>query len=103
MNDITRLDPKERKSQLLDVALLHAQNKGLNGLRRDAIAADAGVSDGLVSRYFNTMKQLRRAVMRAAINRQILPIIAEGIALRDPDALKAPEELRTKALATLAS
>jgi AcrR family transcriptional regulator len=103
MNDITRLDPKERKNQILDVAVTLAATYGINTLRRDSVAKAAEVSDGLVSRYFNTMNQLRRAVMRAAVHREILPIIAEGIALRDPDALKASEELRAKALASLAS
>lgn len=96
-----RLDPKDRKAQILDVAVQLAEKIGVAGLRRDAIAEAAGVADGLVSRYFNTMTQLKRAVMRRAVHTENLTIIAQGIATRDPEALKASEELRNKALASL--
>jgi AcrR family transcriptional regulator len=103
MNTTTRLDPKERKQQILDVAVKLAEVVGVEGLRREGVAKGAEVADGLVSRYFNTMTQLRRAVMRRAVHTENLTIIAQGIAARDPEAMKASPELRAKALATLAS
>jgi AcrR family transcriptional regulator len=98
-----RLDPKVRKEEILAVAVAHASVVGLNGLRRDDIAQKAGVANGLVSRYFNTMLQLRRAVIRSAVHNEILPIIAQGLAMREPEAMKAPEALKQKALATLSA
>lgn len=96
-----RLDPKVRKEEILAVAVKRAELLGLNGLRRDDVAKEAGVANGLVSRYFSTMTQLRRAVMRDAVRREILPIIAQGLAVRDSEAMKASEELKQKAIATL--
>lgn len=96
-----RLAPEIRKEAILAVALDRALVLGLNNLRRDDIAQHAGVANGLVTRYFNTMTQLRRAVVRAAIHRECLPVLAQALASRDPDALKAPEDLRKRALASL--
>lgn len=103
MNDTPskRLDPKVRKAEILAVAVQRASLLGLAGLRRDDVAQAAGVANGLVTRYFNTMTQLRRAVVRAAIHSENLPLIAQALANRDPDAMKAPEELRKRALASL--
>lgn len=98
-----RLDPNARKEEILQVAVGIATKDGLNNLRRDAIAEAAGVANGLVTRYFETMTQLRRAVMRHAVHNENLPLIAQGIAMRDPQALKAPEELKQKALASLSA
>lgn len=98
-----RLDPTARKEEILQVAVNIAAKSGLNNLRRDAIAEAAGVANGLVTRYFETMTQLRRAVMRYAVHNEVLPLVAEGIALRDPQALKASEELKKKALASLSA
>jgi AcrR family transcriptional regulator len=102
MIETNRLDPKVRKEQILAVAVARAELLGINGLRRDDVADSAGIARGLVSRYFNTMPQLRRAVMRHAVHHGNLTIIAQGIAMRDPEALKASPELQAKALASLA-
>jgi hypothetical protein len=69
---------------------------------RAAIAADAGCSSALISFYFGTMVQLRRHIMRAAIQRQNLPIIAQGLAVGDPHARRAPEALKQAAIASIA-
>jgi AcrR family transcriptional regulator len=96
-----RLDPTKRKEDILAVAVKCAESIGVANLRRDDIADHAGVARGLVSRYFNTMPQLRRAVMRYAVHTENLSIIAQGIAMRDPEALKVSPELRDRAIGTL--
>lgn len=68
-------------------------------MTREGIAKVAGCSDALVSAYFNTMTQMRRAVVRNAIVTQDLPVLAQALVLRDPQAMKAPEELRRAAAA----
>ena len=97
-----RLDPEARKEQILNVAVELAELLGYDKIRRDGIAEKANVADGLVTRYFNTMNQLKRAVMRHAVTNDNVIIVAQGIAARDPQALKAPDALRQKALAHLA-
>ena len=96
-----RLQPEQRKSEILEAALHIAKRDGLNGMTRDAVACHAKCATGGVSRYFNTMTQLKRAVVREAIQREELTIIAEGVALRDPNAMKAPADLRSKAMLAL--
>jgi len=47
------------------------------------------------------MKQLKRAVMRAAIVAKVPAIVAQGLAIKDSQALKAPDALKQLAAATL--
>lgn len=98
----TRIDPELRKDQILNIAIEMAKTGGYHKISRDSIAKKAGVSQGLVSNSFHTMKQLRRAIMRAAIHRKIPEIVAQGIANQDDQAKKAPPELKKQALDLLA-
>ena len=56
-----------------------------------------------MSKYFGTMVSFKRTIMRAAIKDGNLPILAQGLAAGDKCAMKAPSELKTAAIATLAS
>lgn len=96
-----RLKADVRRDQILAVALTMAERDGFNNLRRDAVAEEAGVATGQVNHMFETMDKLRRAVMKAAVNREILPIIAQGLANGDKVAHEAPVWLKQKALASL--
>lgn len=84
---------------MVTAALVVARKRGYNQMTRDAIAAEAGCSTGQVTTVLGTMPQLRRAIMRAAVVRKDLPVIAQGVVARDPSALAAPLELRQRALA----
>lgn len=97
----SRANPELRKSQILGVALAQAKAVGYHKVTRDAIADGAGVSMGLVTRYFGTMGQLKRAVMRAAITQGVAEVVAQGLANGDPQARKAPAELKAQAAAVL--
>lgn len=95
----TRMAPDERKAQLLDVAIQVAEKVGYNKLNRLMIvrAMDDEVTDGLVNRYFGQRHSLRQAVLYAGIERGNLTILAQGLALGDSYARKAPAELRKAA------
>jgi AcrR family transcriptional regulator len=95
---MARLKPEDRKQEILEAAVRLARVDGYSNITRDNIATAAGVSMGLVNHHYGTINQLKRAVMRAAISREILSIIAEGIVLKDKVALKVSEELRKRAL-----
>lgn len=98
-----RLHPDERKEQILTAALkVAARPGGWSKLTRDAVAKEANCAEGLPSKYFGTMVDFRRAVMRAAIRSEALPVIAQGLAAGDKVAKKADETLKRKALASLA-
>jgi DNA-binding transcriptional regulator YbjK len=99
----TRTNPALRKYHILGVAVELAKTKGYDKITRDSIAKEAGISVGLVTRYFKTMAQLKRAVMRAAIQREVTEIIAQGLANGDEHAKKAPAELKDKAAVLIAN
>lgn len=101
MTATQRLKPKDRTAQLLDVAATLAIKDGWNSITRQQLADAAGVEPGTVSHRFGTMGEMRRSLMRHAIANEILPIIAQGVAVKDKHAMKAPEALRIKALASL--
>lgn len=94
---MARLDPKERKQQILQAAIKLAEKEGFNSIRRDGVAFAADVSNGLINQYFGTIGQLKRAVMRAAIKLENLEILSQGLIVKDKTALKAPGQLREKA------
>ena len=97
----TRANPELRKDHILNVAVKMAVAGGYNKITRDKVAEGAGVSMGLVTKYFGTMPQLRKAIMRRAVKQEIIEIVAQGIANGDPQAKKASSELKTQAVALL--
>lgn len=97
-----RHTPKDRKGQLLVAALELAERVGYTQVTRDALAAAAGVSPALVSVRFGTMLCFRRDLMRFAIRKEALRVIAQGLCISDCHARKAPEELRRRAMDELA-
>lgn len=97
----TRLKPADRKKQILDVAVRLAERIGYQRVTRHAIAEAAETSDAIVSHYHGTMTSLRRDIMRTAVRTKCLTIIAQGLAVNDPHALKASDELKKSALASL--
>lgn len=96
-----RLQPRARRESILDAALAVAQRDGYRKVTREKISERAECSVGLVTHYFRTMAQLRRAIMREAVNRKLVPIVADGLAERNPYAMKAPDNLKKLALASL--
>ena len=95
----TRMAPAERKEQLLRVAITLAEKHGYNKINRLMIvdAMDGDITDGLVSRYFGQRHSLRQAVLFAGIERGNLTILAQGLALGDVHARKAPAAMRKEA------
>jgi hypothetical protein len=49
------------------------------------------------------MPQLQKAVMRAAVARECLKVIAQGLAIQDKHALKAPPDIKTAAANAIAA
>jgi len=96
-----RMTPKDRKADILTAAVRAAARVGFANVRQVDIAKEAQCGFGTITLRWGTMAQLRRAVMRAAIQQQCLPVIAAGLGMGDKDAKKAPDALKKKALATL--
>ena len=98
-----RLQPDDRKEQILNAAIkVAARPGGWGKLTRDAVAREAQCAEGLVSKYFGTMVAFRRSIMRAAIVAENLAVVAQGLAAGDASAKKADPDLKARALQTLA-
>lgn len=93
----TRVSPKLRREQILAAAVELAKTDGYRKMTRDDIAKRAGVSTGLVTKYFSTMPALRRDVMRAAVRNNVAEVVAQGLANRCSHAMKASPELKKQA------
>jgi len=88
-----RLPAADRRAALLAAALALPYDQ----LSTARLAAVTGVSRGLITHYFLSTALMRDEVMREAVRREVLPLIASGIAARCPIALAAPRELRERA------
>lgn len=97
MTSRERKKPAERRDEIVSVALNLVALNGLQAVSAAMVAHASGCSVSLVKHYFNTMPQLRRAVMRAAIHQQRVDVLAQGLAVRDRHATRAPAELREAA------
>lgn len=96
-----RMTRLARRRVLLRAALEVSESGHYSSISRSEVAAKAGVSEGLVTYYFDSMDYLRECVIREAIRTQNLTVLAQGLALRDTVALQAPASLRKQAIRTL--
>lgn len=62
----TRLDPEARRAQLVELGLQMLSTRPLDKVAIDDIAAEAGISRGLLFHYFPTKRDFHVAVARAA-------------------------------------
>ncbi len=83
----TRLAPDERRRQLVAIGLAKLVDTPISGLSVDEVAAEAGISRGLLFHYFPTKRDFYLACIAAA-GRRILRTTAP-----DPD-LPAEEQVR---------
>lgn len=96
-----RTDPQLRAQHILEVAVNVAKIEGYACMTREQVAEAAGVSMGLVSRYFNTMTQLRRDVVRYAIKNEVTEVLLQALVNRDKHVKKIPTELKEKIAQTI--
>lgn len=98
-----RQKPEVRKEAIVDVALLLAAETHYTQVQRKQIADVLGVTPPALTYHFGTMQQLRHAIMRAAIAKEDLGVIAQGLVAQDEHARKAPEALRRRAVESVAT
>ena len=97
----TRLNPTERRDQLIQVGLRIASDNGYIRLSHGEVANAAKCSKGLVVKHFPTLEKLHSAVVGAAVYSKDLRVIAEALVYRHPMALHCPEQLRRQAIDSL--
>jgi AcrR family transcriptional regulator len=79
-----RLSAEDRKKQLVKIGLMMLRDKPIHELSIDAIAAEAGISRGLLFHYFPSKRDYYLAVIAAA-GRRLLRVTK-------PDETLAPEQ-----------
>lgn len=94
-------NPLLRREQILNTALMVADKVGYKNVSRGMIAKEIGCSKPLISQYF-TQAELQKAIIKTAITREIISIVAQGIAARDPATRWIKADLKKKALDFLA-
>jgi len=98
-----RLTPEQRKNQILDSAFKLAQGGNLMTMSIANIAQGCPVkcSKSTVKYYFSSLAGIRHAVIRMAIIRGDLDILAVAIVNKEPAADLMHDDLRNAALKTL--
>lgn len=86
------------REKILAEARRQALKLGYANIRRDDIASALGVAAGGLSYHFGDMDKLRTAVVRAAIEAEDLPIIAQAITNRHHSTRAIPDALKRRAL-----
>ncbi len=64
----TRLSPDQRRTQLLDLGVALLSTRTLDDLTIDLLAAEAGISRGLLYHYFKGLQGFQEAVVRRAVD-----------------------------------
>lgn len=72
------------REKIAKAGLSLAAKQGYRLIRRDDVAAKAGVSIGLVTYYFGGMEGLREAVVNQAIASNNLQVMAEALVAQHP-------------------
>jgi AcrR family transcriptional regulator len=81
--DGRRLAPGDRRRQILAAAKIMLETRSIEDVSVEAVAAEIGVSPGLVFHYFGTQKEFRRAVIQT--------VARELLAQMEPDPSLSPE------------
>lgn len=92
---------KVSDDRILSAAARLATAVGYRHLTRRDVAANAGVWPATISQRWGTMPEFRAAVLRHAVARGMLAVIAQGLAARDPIARRARPAVREAAKALL--
>ena len=98
MAKFKRLDPAQRKQDIVTHALALAKQLGYTALTQRNVATAANCSPGLVINYFKTVQGLRTAVMLRAVEDEVEEVVAQGLVSKHEVALNAPQELRQRSI-----
>lgn len=94
---------QETTVRLLDVAVDLAAEIGFDKLTRDGIARAAGCALCLPTVRLGQKPEMLRNIMRRAIKRRVLAVVAQGLASGNKTARGAPDDLKAEAAAWLAA
>ena len=91
-----------KREIILQEAVRMAEEIGIQSVTRNPLALRVGCANGAVSYHFETMENLRDEIVRTAVESENLIVIARALGEGHPLAQEASDELKQRALATLA-
>lgn len=94
----TRLISSDRKKIVLDVAVNLAANYGYKTVPRFLISKRAEISEALVTHYLGRRDEIPKLILKTAIKTENLAIIAQGLSVNDPTALRLNKDLKERAV-----
>lgn len=101
MRKYTAEQQEQNKTAMIDAALKMAEKIGFASLTRVKVAEACRVSPGLVSQRFGTLDAMRRDILRAAMKKESLSVLAYAVATKHPICKKFDPALRKKIAAHL--
>ena len=109
---IVRMDPDERRAQLVTTGLKIAQAVGWRKVTKKAVAEELSIAPSLINVYWETERdpktdkvtargkdEFLHAIMVEAVRKGVVKVVAEGLLYQDEAALEADYALYTKAQA----
>lgn len=92
---------ENRDARILSVAIDLAKEHGYQWITRKQVSEGADVAAGTINNAYGDMVGLKRAVLRAAVERGIIEIVAQGLADGHAIAREAPADIKARAAALL--
>lgn len=74
-----RMTSFARKQIIFNPTIELAKTKGYRNITRKDIAEFSSSAQGLISHYFGTISNLRREVLKEAIDKEIMPILVDTL------------------------
>jgi AcrR family transcriptional regulator len=80
---IRRELPAVRRAEIIEAALRIAGRVGAQGLVRDRVAEEAGISSSLLHRYFGSMDLMREIIIQTAFQRGDTDVLYKSLSIED--------------------
>lgn len=98
-----RMKAPLRKLQIVDTAIELAKAGDYSRVTARQVADVLKITPASVMHHFATMPQLRRAIMRRAVETRCIEVVKQGLAQNDQRAKAADDELKALAVKALIS
>lgn len=92
----SRLSAEDRKKQILACALKVSETIGYKNINRYHVSEKINVSDALITNYFKTMANLRKQILKLAVEEENLIVLAQAIVFKDAKMLKISKILKQR-------
>lgn len=93
-----RMNPLARKEQILNTAINLSLENGYRQLTRRSIANRMQCASALINHYFNGIEELKKIVLKTAIEQEIIPIIADNYIGWGRETAELPQHLKEKVI-----